>query len=495
MSTHCQKFATIARWFVPLAMVLLPGCATEFDLSKSVPWEIGKEGKFEAPMQVVAFWTDAVQNQSDKPKGIRGFGGRLYFYGKDPNKPVKVKGSLVIYAFDETNRDPKNVIPDKKYVFTPEQFQRKYSKSTLGDSYSVWLPWDEVGGPQKQISLVARFTADKGSMITSDEAHQLLPGTPPEKKIAADDSSSLTLAGQKISLPVVPPMPFGTNQSAANGVQPAAYPSPMDATGSAPKTFSVMQASTAAEVSQAPGAQFPVQNQVQESYGADPTMQHMRTTTISVPQVPRPRFSSPALETDSAGMNMQSVGFNPGMQQQVAGFNQQYLQNQAMQNQIPVQVQQPMQMQQAMQVPAINQRQLFPPAQMPMQRTPVQNLNFMGQNGAGNITAPTAMAQAAAAQQGAMNPMALNQTAMNPATMNPAAATGPAAPGATGSAATGTTGSAATGTTNAVRSEFDKLRVLGAPIARLDSDRGQWPQSHAEQPSNLPSAPQSAPLQ
>ncbi|HEY2760311.1 MAG TPA: hypothetical protein VGI75_06200, partial [Pirellulales bacterium] len=425
---------------------------------------------------------------SDKPKGIRGFGGRLYFYGKDPNKPVKVKGSLVVYAFDETNRDPKNVIPDKKYVFTPEQFQRKYSKSTLGDSYSVWLPWDEVGGMQKQVSLVARFSSEKGSMITSDEAHQLLPGVTPDKKIAAADPSILTVAGQSVALPAVPPMLFGTNQVAASGVQPVAYPAALDATGSAPKTFSVMQASTGAAVLQAPGAQSPAQNLVQESYGPDPTMQHMRTTTISVPQVPRPRFSSPNLEADAAGMNMQSAGFNSGVQSQMAGFNQQYLQNQAMQNQIPAQIQQPMQMQQAMQGPAMNQRQLFPSAQMQMQRAPVQNQNFIGQNGAANFTAPTALAQAAPAMAmaGAMNPMAMNQMALNRTAMNSATSTGPAAPGATGPVASG-----ATVTANAARSEFDKLRVLGAPIARLDSDRGQWPQSRAELPSSLPFAPQS----
>ncbi len=201
MTTHCQKFANIAGWLGALAVVALSGCATEFDLTRNVPWEIGKDGKFEAPMQVVAFWTDAVQNQADKPKSIRGFGGRMYFYGKDPNKPVKVKGGMVVYAFDETNRDPRNVIPDKKYVFTPEQFQKKYSKSTLGDSYSVWLPWDEVGGPQKQVSLVVRFTAEKGSMITSDEAHQLLPGAMVDKKAPAADPASLTLAGQPVTLP------------------------------------------------------------------------------------------------------------------------------------------------------------------------------------------------------------------------------------------------------------------------------------------------------
>src|SRR5262245_28939334 len=183
----------------------LAGCASEFDFRRNIPWGSGKDGKFEAPMQVAVFWSDAVQSQADKP-GMRGLGGRLYFYGKNPNKPVKVKGTLVVYGFDETNRDPKNVIPDHKYVFLPDQFEKKYSKTQLGPSYSIWLPWDEVGEPQKQVSLIVRFTSDKGEMVTSEQSKQLLPGNEPEKPSLATNS-----AGQPVNLPVVPQIPLESN--------------------------------------------------------------------------------------------------------------------------------------------------------------------------------------------------------------------------------------------------------------------------------------------
>src|SRR5262249_36558733 len=93
------------------------GCA-EWDMRKNIPW--GDKDKSEVPNQLVAFWTDAVQTVPGTT-GKRGFGGRLYFYAKDPKKPVKVNGSIVVYGFDETNRDPKNIIPDKKFVFSAEQ--------------------------------------------------------------------------------------------------------------------------------------------------------------------------------------------------------------------------------------------------------------------------------------------------------------------------------------------------------------------------------------
>jgi hypothetical protein len=157
------------------ATVALAGCASSFDLRKSIPWASSDE-KIHEPLKVSAFWSNEVENRADLDHGIRGFGGRLYFYGKDPDKAVKVKGSLVIYAFDETNRDPKNMVPDKKYVFPAQALEKLYSKSQMGHSYSVWLPWDAVGGPQHEITLVARFMSEKGAMASSEPSKQLLPG-------------------------------------------------------------------------------------------------------------------------------------------------------------------------------------------------------------------------------------------------------------------------------------------------------------------------------
>ena len=129
------------------------------------------------PSHLTALWTHTVLNQPGK-KGIRGFGGRLMFQGKDPNKPVVVDGTLTIYAFDETVRA--STVPDRKFVFTPEQFAKHHSVSKLGHSYSVWLPWDEVGGPPRRINLVARFEPAGGAMILSENALQFLPGMVPD---------------------------------------------------------------------------------------------------------------------------------------------------------------------------------------------------------------------------------------------------------------------------------------------------------------------------
>ena len=98
------------------------------------------------------------------------------FYGTDRDRPIKVDGTLTVYAYDDTGRDPTECIPDRKFVFKRSQFAGHYSKSQLGHSYSFWIPWDEVGGLQRKITLVCRFEGKGGGIVVSDLASQILPG-------------------------------------------------------------------------------------------------------------------------------------------------------------------------------------------------------------------------------------------------------------------------------------------------------------------------------
>ena len=109
-------------------------------------------------------------------KPQRGFGGRLIFYGEDNEKPVLVDGQLVVYAFDESNREATDNKPTRRYVFPADQVARRMSKSELGPSYSFWLPWDEVGGPQTEISLIPRFEPKEGPIVIGEQTKHLLAG-------------------------------------------------------------------------------------------------------------------------------------------------------------------------------------------------------------------------------------------------------------------------------------------------------------------------------
>jgi hypothetical protein len=160
---------------------LLAGCATidiEKAFSKSKP-------DAPKPVRLTAIWTHTTLNQTGQIP-VRGFGGRIMFYAtpegkeKGKDKPINVSGTLTVYAFDETTDGKRGAAPSRKFVFTPAELKKHYSKSMLGPSYSVWIPWDEVGGRPRRISLMVRFAPTEGGVVVSESSLHLLPGVPDE---------------------------------------------------------------------------------------------------------------------------------------------------------------------------------------------------------------------------------------------------------------------------------------------------------------------------
>jgi hypothetical protein len=180
MIRRCRMLSVSA-----MACSLLCGC----QFSPTIPiakWPWSEEVPAEVPERVLAVWSDSVLHQPGQP-GVRGFGGRVYFYHTEANDPVKVDGGLAVYVFDADEMDPYNQKPLGKYVFTADQFDEHYSSSALGPSYSVWLPFDEVGGEARRLSLITRFEGREGGTVISEPAIKLLPGIP---RTAQKDSNS-----------------------------------------------------------------------------------------------------------------------------------------------------------------------------------------------------------------------------------------------------------------------------------------------------------------
>lgn len=160
---------------VALLVLAVSGCS-RLDVRNAFSWP-GFKPKPQTPSRMVDVWTDTVLHQRGQP-GVRGFGGRVMFYAEGKEYPVVVDGALTVFAFDDQDPNPSNTAPAKKFIFPAEQLAKHYSKSKVGHSYSFWLPWDEAGGPQRQISLIARFEDREGTITMSKMAHKTLPGTP-----------------------------------------------------------------------------------------------------------------------------------------------------------------------------------------------------------------------------------------------------------------------------------------------------------------------------
>ena len=137
---------------------------------------------------VVASWTPAVSN-GEHPE--RGFGGRVYFHDQD-KRSAKVKGTVIVYIFEEDGRVPCDPKPNEGIVFDEKTLNSKgvYSKTSLGHSYNLWVPVDASGpeGEAKKVSLIVRYIPHQGTPQMSSQTTVLLPGRRGQENVVAEQN-------------------------------------------------------------------------------------------------------------------------------------------------------------------------------------------------------------------------------------------------------------------------------------------------------------------
>ncbi len=141
------------------------------------------------PSEVAVVWTTALlEKEASRP--TRGFGGMVTFYGKDQKRPVRVDGQLTVYAYENVSHDHDDSTPDRKYIFTAEQLKTHYGEGDLGPSYSIWIPWDEAGGPRQEIGLIVRFDSVEEKTVMGKPTHNILAGAKITKNRKSTGESS-----------------------------------------------------------------------------------------------------------------------------------------------------------------------------------------------------------------------------------------------------------------------------------------------------------------
>ena len=182
-----------------------------FNLLKRLGTDKDEEPEFQTPRSMVGIWKAAT---FEKPgsKSIRGFGGRFYFYDAR-NEPVRVNGDLTIYGYDDQNQSESgDGKADRKFVFKADSLNTHFSESALGESYSFFVPWDNVGGEEKTITLIPVFKTVDGQMPEAKPATLRLPGRRVSK-------SAEVISARKNSNPVVQAsaeFPAGSSPSRSN---------------------------------------------------------------------------------------------------------------------------------------------------------------------------------------------------------------------------------------------------------------------------------------
>ena len=197
-STQNRKIERIATLAVTTTLVVLVGCngvapddkglgfkhaAQEKLFFNRMPWseKFGQDEPvpYPNPVKVASTWTPDTLVQTGRTP-TRGFGGRIFFYD-EKSRAVPVDGTLIVHGFDDGAETEEGRV--KRFEFTPEQFTRHFSQTDLGASYSVWIPWDAIGGTQRRISLVTSFRTVDGKTVQGVPATVLLPGASTESKL------------------------------------------------------------------------------------------------------------------------------------------------------------------------------------------------------------------------------------------------------------------------------------------------------------------------
>lgn len=195
---------------------------------------------------MVAIWTEDTLVQPGKPV-TRGFGGRIYFYN-EKSQAIPVEGELIVYGYDDSSAAAAHsltsaVEANKKFVFTPEQFTQHFSQSDLGASYSIWIPWDVAGGPQKKIALMPTFITQEQRMVRGEASKLTLSGKPTATLVQGDVPNN-TIQLASASMPAIEPgalmnlsAPNGQTANAPNGNPNSTLAAPFNGDASNPSSM------------------------------------------------------------------------------------------------------------------------------------------------------------------------------------------------------------------------------------------------------------------
>ena len=137
------------------------------------------------------------------------------------DEPVQVDGELVVYGFDDTIKIRAQEKADKKFVIRSEDLKKKYSVSKIGSSYSIWLPWDQIGEDRKEITLLPMFRGADGQVVRGESSENVLPG--PKPKLASEREDFMKHFRQSKQEGTSQNVASGVSQNVASGVSPAAY--------------------------------------------------------------------------------------------------------------------------------------------------------------------------------------------------------------------------------------------------------------------------------
>ena len=199
IASPSDPFSLLPCLFVLVAMTA--GCAS-LEIPSMPTWPTSlpswpsKKDEAETPANLAVVWTASVL-QAPNATPTRGFGGLVTFYGADRKTPIKVDGQLTVYAYMDAPGKSDKAAPDAKFIFPAEQFEKHHGQSAVGHSYSIWIPWDQAGGPQRELMLTACFKPVAGDLVVGKPARVVLEGPSIARRQASGQRATVSQASHR----------------------------------------------------------------------------------------------------------------------------------------------------------------------------------------------------------------------------------------------------------------------------------------------------------
>ncbi len=167
-----------------LCLIVLCGCQAIPLFSKSHFHEA--DGQHPV-MEVLCVWEPAEGRGVDNAP-CRGFGGQILCFASGYKEPVKVRGDVRVYVFDNQGVNGDTSLPIHQFDFTADAWNTFLKPSSLGPSYQVFIPYTRKGMEEANCTLRVRLTPEGGLPVYSRMATVALAGHKSDKKSPANDS-------------------------------------------------------------------------------------------------------------------------------------------------------------------------------------------------------------------------------------------------------------------------------------------------------------------
>jgi hypothetical protein len=138
-------------------------------------------------MEVLCVWEPAEGRGVDNAPA-RGFGGQILCFASGYKEPVKVRGDVRIYVFDDKGVNGDSSLPIHQFDFTADAWNTFLKPSSLGASYQIFIPYTRKGLDAANCTLRVRLTPEGGLPVYSRMATVALAGQGVEKKKPASET-------------------------------------------------------------------------------------------------------------------------------------------------------------------------------------------------------------------------------------------------------------------------------------------------------------------